>query len=230
MKTLSTPLAPRSGERAVAPRSGIEAGEGRTFIRPSATFSPADAGAKGCVAFLLLLLLSGCSFFSRSKVAYYSLDAVPGTQSTVRGTRAGIGTVTLPAGFDRREIVVRQTNDQLDVRSSDLWSTTLGDLVMHTLAFDLATRLPEGMMVLPGEAKPATPFRTVDVSFQDFAAGPGNSVVVDAHWILHDPGRADVAHHDRIAIDIPSTGSADVASGTSRALAALADRIAAALL
>ncbi len=40
------PLAPRSGERAVAPRSGLDAGEGLPRIRPSATFSPADAGAK----------------------------------------------------------------------------------------------------------------------------------------------------------------------------------------
>ena len=201
--------------------------KGRPLIRPSATFSPAAAGAKGLIA--LLVLLTGCSFFSRSKVAYYSLDVVPGTAAAARGARVGLGTIELPPGFDRREIVVRQANGQLEVRESQLWSTTLGDLVLHTLAFDLAGRLPEGMLVLPGEAKPATPIRTVDVAFETLAAGPDRNVVLDAHWVLHDPGRADAAHHEHIAIDIPTTGSADVASGTSRALAALSDRIAAAL-
>ena len=180
-------------------------------------------------ALLLIALLSGCSFFSRSKVAYYSVDVVPGTQSSVRGTRVGLGTIELPPGLDRREIVVRQASQKLDVRQSDLWSATLGELVMHALAFDLASRLPEGTMVLPGESKPAAAIRTIDVAFEELAAGPGNSVVLDAHWVLHDPGRADVSHHEHIAIDVPTTGSVDVANGVSRALAALADRIAAQL-
>ena len=180
-------------------------------------------------ALLLIALLSGCSFFSRSKPPqYFSLDVVPGTAVAARATRVGIGTVELPPGFDRREIVVRQANQQLEVRESQLWSATLGQLVMHTLAFDVASRLPQGMMVLPGEARPPA-IRTIDVAFENLAAGPGNSVTLDAHWVLHDPGRADVSHLEHIAIDVPSTGGADVASGMSRALAALADRISAQL-
>jgi hypothetical protein len=42
-------------------------------------------------------------------------------------------------------------------------------------------------------------------------------------------GQPDMTHHERISIDIASLDSANIASGTSQALAALADRRAAAL-
>jgi len=179
---------------------------------------------------VLVLLFAGCSFFSKSKSQFYSIDVVLGTPAASRGARLGIGTIELPPGLDRREIVVRQANQQLEIRESQLWSATLGELTLHAIAFDLASRMPEGMMVLPGEARPATPIRTIDVAFEELAAGPDNNVTLDAQWVLHDPGRADAVHHEHIAIPIPSTGSADVAAGISRALAALADRIAPALV
>ena len=177
---------------------------------------------------LAVVLLFGCSFFSRSKPQFYSLEPMPGTVVAASGVRAGIGSVELPPGFDRREIVVRQRNHKLEVRESQMWSATLGKLVLHTLAVDLSRRLPEGMSVLPGEAKPAV-IRTIDVAFEELGAGPDHTAVLDAHWVIHEPGRADVVHHDRFEVPLASLDSAEVASGTSRALATLADRIAAGL-
>jgi uncharacterized lipoprotein YmbA len=104
--------------------------------------------------FIALLLLTGCSFFSRTKNDIYSLDRIPGTPSASRGTPIGIESVELPPGFDRREIVVRKADHQLEVRSNQLWSAGLQTAVLHTLAFDLASRLPEGMVILPGQVKP----------------------------------------------------------------------------
>jgi uncharacterized lipoprotein YmbA len=74
----------------------------------------------------------------------------------VSGTPIAIDSVELPPGFDRKEVVVRKAGNQLDVRQTQQWSATLGQLVMHTLAFDVADRLPAGMVILPGAAKPAT--------------------------------------------------------------------------
>jgi hypothetical protein len=98
----------------------------------------------------------------------------------------------------------------------------LQPLVLHALAFDLAGRLPEGMVVLPGESRPAGAPRGIDVVFEDLSAGPENRVTLDARWTL-----AGVSHHEQIAIDIPSLDSGAVATGMSQALAALADRLAA---
>jgi len=174
------------------------------------------------------LLLSGCSFFGKSKSNFFTLDRIPPAArvAAARGVPVGIDTVELPPGADRGEVAVKQANEKLDVRSSDQWTASLAPMVLHTLTSDLADRLPEGMVVFPGEAKPLN-MRTIDVAFEEFAAGPDNRVIADVHWVLHEKGHADVTHHEQIAIDVPSLDSANVAAGMSRAVAALADRIAA---
>src|SRR6185503_17842991 len=96
---------------------------------------------------LLTVLMVGCSFFSRSKNTIYSLERIPPAApvATVRGLPVGIDSVELPPGFDRREVVVRKADQQLDVRSTQQWSASLQEMVLHTLAFDLANRVTEGM-------------------------------------------------------------------------------------
>ena len=175
---------------------------------------------RGAVCAALALLFAGCSFFSRTKNNIYSLDRIaPGAPLTKRGTPIAIDSIELPPGLDRREIVVRKPDHQMEVRSNELWPAPLQTLVLHTLAFDLASRLPEGMVILPGETQPATS-RSVDVVFEELAAGPDRNVVLDARWIL-----GGVSHHERIVIDIPSLDSAQIATGMSQALATLADRM-----
>lgn len=173
----------------------------------------------------LLLLAGGCSFFSKSTSKTYSLDPIaPAAPLAKSGTAVSIDTIELPPGLDRREIVVRKANQQLEIRANELWPANLQPLVLHTLAFDLASRLPEGMVVLPGQSRPAKAPRGIDVAFEELSAGPDNHVTLDARWTL-----AGTPHHEHIAIDIPSLDSGAVATGTSQAIAALADRIAAAM-
>ena len=170
-------------------------------------------------ALMAALLCAGCSFFSKSKPKLYSIETVPGTVAAVRGTPIAIGSLELPPDLDRREVAVRKADQQLDVRPSELWSATLQSLVLHALAFDLASRLPEGMIVLPGAAQTGTP-RAIDVIIEDFAAGPEQRVMLDARWIM-----AGATHHEQISVDITSLDSAQIATGMSRALATLSDRI-----
>jgi Tol biopolymer transport system component/uncharacterized lipoprotein YmbA len=195
----------------------------RRILRSFAVCAAQDDGLRR-VAILALLLLTGCSFFSKSKSRIFSLDVIPpaGAVAAARGVPVGIDSLELPPGFDRKEIVVRKANQQLDVRGTDQWSATLSDLVLHTLAFDLARRLPEGSVILPGEAKPAA-MRGISVAIENIAAGPDPRVHLDAHWML----RGGATRREELAVDIPSLDSANVATGTSQALAALADRIAA---
>ena len=169
---------------------------------------------------VVVLLLAGCSFFSKTKSQIYSLERIPGAAVALTGTPVAIDNIELPPGFDRKDIVVRKAGDQLDVRGTQQWGATLSEEVLHTLAFDLAARLPAGMVILPGSVKPAA-VRTIDVAFEEIAAGPEARVVVDARW--------GGARHERIEVPIPSLDSAEVAKGTSQALATLADRIAAGL-
>lgn len=168
---------------------------------------------------LALVLLAGCSFFSKTKNNIYTIDRVPGQVVTARGTPIAINSIELPAGFDRKEVVVRKANNQLDVRGTQQWPATLSDVVLHTLAFDLADRLPAGMMILPGATKPAA-VHGMDVVFEDFSAGPDAKVTLDVRM-----GTA----RDHIEVPVTSLNSADVATGMSQALAQLADHIVAGL-
>jgi uncharacterized lipoprotein YmbA len=174
----------------------------------------------------LLLLAAGCGFFSRTKSKYYSLDRIKptGAVANVSGPPIAIDVLELPPGVDRREMVVRKADQQLDVRKSELWSASLEDSVLHTLAFDLADRLPEGMVILPGQAKPLGPTRSTSVVIEELSAGPENTVTLDARWITNE-----TSHHERITIDIDALDGANIASGVSRAIATLADRMVAQL-
>jgi uncharacterized lipoprotein YmbA len=169
----------------------------------------------------LTILLAGCGFFSRSKSRFFSLDTIPGAAASVRGVPVAIDAVELPPGADRRDIVVRKADHQLDVRSTDQWRASLEPMLTHTLAFDLASRLPDGMVILPGQIKPAAA-RSISLVVEDIGAGPENAVTLNARWVIDN-----VTHREQIRIDIPSLDSAAIADGMSRASAALADRMAA---
>ena len=179
---------------------------------------------------LALVLLAGCGFFSRTKNTYYSLDTIPpATVATVAGTPIGVDGIELPPGIDRREIVVRGANQNLEVRGNQIWAGQLEEMVIHTLAFNLANRLPQGMVILPGQAKPTGAMRSIFVVLEEFAPGPEPVVTLDARWVMSTPGRADVTGREQITVNTSSLESAQIASAMSQALAQLADRIVAKL-
>jgi uncharacterized lipoprotein YmbA len=175
---------------------------------------------------LMLLLLAGCGFFSKTKSSFYSFERIPPAApvAAARGGPVAIDSIELPPGFDRKDVVVRKADHQLEIRGTEQWSASLEPMVLHTLSFNLASRLPDGMVILPGQLRPASEVRSISVAFGEFAAGPESNVVLDARWTINN-----VPHQERITMTIPTLGSADIADGFSRALAALADRIAAQL-
>jgi uncharacterized lipoprotein YmbA len=172
-------------------------------------------------ALLLALLLAGCGLFKRVPNQFYALDPLPSEAGRAARTGAPIGldTIELPPGIERRGIVLRGPDNKLEVRGTHQWASPLEEMVLHTLAFDLANRLPEGMIVLPGQPRP-TGARSLAVTFEDLAPGPDGVFVLDARWTL-----GDVTHHERITVPLASSESPAVVAGMSRALAMLADRI-----
>lgn len=174
---------------------------------------------------LLAPLLTGCGLMKRTPNTFYALDTIPGAaaRTTLSGTPIGIDGIELPPGLDRREVTTRAADNKLDVRGQHQWASPLEDMVMHTLSFDLASRLPEGMVVLPGQAKPGA-MRSLYVTFEDLAPGPDNVFVLDARWTM-----GEMTKHERITVPVASNDSAAVVAAMSQALGQLADRITAAL-
>jgi uncharacterized protein len=179
---------------------------------------------------LLCVLASGCGFFSRAKSHFYSLEPMspPAALASIGGTPLGIDGIELPPGIDRREIVSRGANHEFNVKGTHQWASPLEEMVIHTLAFDLAGRLPEGMVILPGQAKPSA-MRALYVTFEDLAAGPDGTFVLDARWVVTAPGTPELAGRDRVTIAAGGTEPEQVVSAMSNALAQLADRIVAKL-
>ncbi|HVE71800.1 MAG TPA: PqiC family protein [Thermoanaerobaculia bacterium] len=173
---------------------------------------------------VVCLLAAGCGFMKRTPNTFYTLDTIPGTaRAAISGTPIGIDGVELPPGLDRREVTARAADNKLDVRGHHQWASPLEDMVNHTLSFDLASRLPEGMVILPGTAKPGA-MRSLYVTFEDLAPGPDNVFVLDARWTM-----GDLTRHERVTVPLSSADSAAVVAAMSQALAQLSDRIAAAL-
>jgi uncharacterized lipoprotein YmbA len=182
------------------------------------------------------LLVAGCSFFSRPKNTFYSLETLPAASATgtapaspaaapaagaPRGVPIGIDTLELPPGLDRRGIVVRGADHKVEVRGTNQWTSDLQEMVLHTLAFDLADRLPEGRVVLPGQPKPNA-MRSVSIVLGDLAPGPDKVFVLDARWTMDT-----VTHHERITLPLQTLDSPAIVTAMSQAIATLADRIAA---
>ncbi len=180
---------------------------------------------------LLAILVAGCGLLKRPPNQFYSLDTIPpaGAVTSLPGAPLGLDGVELPPGLDRRGIVVRGTDHKLEVRGTHQWAAPLEEMVIHTLAFDVANRLPDGMVVLPGQAKPAGPMRSVYVVLEELAPGPGNEFVLDARWTLKEAGGASLTRHERIAIPMTAMDSPSIVAAMSQALATLADRIVAQL-
>jgi uncharacterized lipoprotein YmbA len=196
---------------------------------------------RSAVAALVALVLSGsgltaCGLMKRPQIRTFTLTPMP-PASAVQTTAApgvvplGFSVAELPPGLDRQDVVVRAGEHRLDVRGTDLWSARLGPLVLHTLAVDLSERLPRGGVVLPGQTVPAGGVRSLDLAFAELAAGPEPQVVLDVRWSLAAGGAGAPAltGEERVVEPIDSLDSASVAAGLSRALAALADRLAARL-
>jgi uncharacterized lipoprotein YmbA len=180
---------------------------------------------------MMVLLFPGCGFFSRPKNQFYSLDTIPvqaPARAIVGGVPVGLDGIELPPGFDRRGIVLRGPDHKFEVRGTHQWASSLEEMVIHTLAFDLASRLPEGMVILPGHAKPAA-MRSLFVTFEDLAPGPDNVFVLDARWSITETGAQELTKHERITIPLTSMESPAIAAAMSQALAALAERIVAAM-
>jgi uncharacterized lipoprotein YmbA len=186
-------------------------------------------------ALLMSAFISGCGFCTRPTIRYYSLEPIaPLTAvgvTAVAGLPIAVDGVELPPGLDRQGIVVREANHRLEMRGTELWAAPLERMVLHTIAYNLARRLPEGMVILPGQAQPPGGRRSLFVLFERLVAGPEEMMVLEAQWVLRGrtPAAADQVRHETITVPLQSLDSEQIAAAMSAALATLTDRIVATL-
>lgn len=176
-------------------------------------------------------MLAGCS---SAPSHYYVLSAQ--TQATRpmpegrTGTTVAVGEVKLPGALDRPQIARRLGPNQLEYSENERWAGPLDDMVRRVLAADLRARLGPGYVLVDNNsASPATLSIAIDIT--RFDADKAGKVTLEFRWEKLGRNGAVIGVPGGATITEPGQGSdaAAVAAAMSRAVAALADRIAAGL-
>jgi len=138
-----------------------------------------------------------------------------------------IDTLSVPAGWDRIEILRPSTAGTLLISDFDHWAAPLAQMARQTLSADLDRRLPSGSVIYPRLPKPSGTLG-VNVDILDFDVD-ASQATMRASWVIVPSADAQGAR--RSAVSLRSAMSLDdpaaVAGAWTDLIGQLADRIAA---
>jgi uncharacterized lipoprotein YmbA len=178
----------------------------------------------------LVFLLAGCGSSPPSKFYVLTADPVPPRAGAAAANTVALGRVTLPGALDRPQIARRRGVNEIVFSEEERWAGPLDDMLRRVLADDLAARLPAGVMLVESSAKPP-PGATIALDVSRFDADESGAVTLAARWEAIGRNGAALGAPRESTIVEPGSGkdAASVVAAMSRAVAALAARIAAGL-
>lgn len=188
----------------------------------------------GLAVFGAALALAACASPASH---FYTLGAGSGpTGSDAAGT-AGIAAakpallfelppIDVPSQVARNQFVVEAGNSRVDVLEQERWASPPGDEIRRALSGDLAARL--GTFDVYGAPYPAgVPVYRVTVNVRRFESWPGERAVLGAVWSVRAVGSQSVLTCRTVASVPVSAGYPALVEGHRRAVAQMADQIAA---
>ncbi|GLU30732.1 PqiC family protein [Trinickia caryophylli] len=136
--------------------------------------------------------------------------------------------VDVPSQVARNQLVVEAGGSRVDVLEQERWASLPGDEIRRALSGDLAARL--GTFDVYGAPYPAgVPVYRVTANVRRFESWPGERAVLDAVWSVRAVSSQSVLTCRTLA-DVPvGAGYAALVEGHRRAVAQMADQIAAVL-
>lgn len=166
--------------------------------------------------------LAGCT--TNPPMTYLVLSPTVGAVYTATGPGVAVGRVAMPPALDRSFLMTGLGENVLNINYNAQWAAPLEGMAQTVLARDLATRLPEHRVLMPGDTIPSN-VSVVLVNVTTFLPYPDH-VVLEADWSAVDAtGKAGGG--GRVVIRTPSSASAQAQAGAmSQALGQLADKIA----
>lgn len=189
-----------------------------------------------CLSLLAMMFISACA--STPAEHFYSLDTNQVVVAKGVGTQVTetapfsllINRVTVPESVDRPQLVLRGDQSQLRIDEQHRWSESLRQAIPRIVASDLRQRFSTARVAVSGDSvsnSSPTYFLAMDVVRFDSRLGDG--VRLGVHWQLRN---ATTTLRDTVT-DISETagtgGYEAVVAAHRRALATLADTIAAAI-
>ena len=136
--------------------------------------------------------------------------------------------VDTPAQVSRNQLVVQAGDARVDVLEQERWASAPADEIRRALSGDLATRL--GSFDVYGAPYPAgVPVYRITVNVRRFESWPGSRAVLDAVWSVRAVRTQAVLTCRTVASEPVETGYPALVDGHRRAVAQMADDIAAAV-
>lgn len=166
--------------------------------------------------------LAGCT--ANAPMTYLVLSPTAGPVYPAAGTSLAVGRVAIPPVLDRSFLMTGRGENVLDINYNAQWAAPLEGMAQTILARDLAERLPDRKVLMPGDDVPASA-DIVSVNVITFLPYPDH-VVLEADWSMAD-ATGKVVQGGRVTITVPSSSLVEAqAQAMSQALGLLADKIA----
>jgi uncharacterized lipoprotein YmbA len=137
-----------------------------------------------------------------------------------------LGPVTLAPELDRPELVTRSSPNRVHVADFERWAAPLADQVRRVLSDDLAARLPPGQIIDTAEPAGGEPRRTLSIAIDEFYGDDACAVSLRAGWSLSGPNAGSLHGTEQLHIPGSAPCGDQLPAAMSRALAALAERLA----
>ena len=173
------------------------------------------------------LTLAACG--SSPPTHFFALTAVApvGRPPDAPAFPVQVAAVHIPAMLDREAMVRRTGPTALSISDQDRWGAPLDDMARNVLAQDLAERMPEGSVILPGAPLPSSTALLV-VNIASFTQDADRRVTLDGSWaLMHGrPAKTILDRDVSLECKTDSDDAAAQAAAMSQLLAKLADHIA----
>jgi uncharacterized lipoprotein YmbA len=183
-------------------------------------------------AYCVLIALVGCASGVSPRTSYYTLSAetMPATTPADSATtRISVGRAAIPEMMDRPQIVVRSASNRVEISDFHRWGEPLREAIPRVVAENLAQKLGPRYTVVAGGMRGAAPEVRINLDVQKLEAALGGGVTLDVLWGVRSAGGAGRDGRSVIEDRASESGYASVAAAYSRALARVAQDIAAAV-
>ena len=181
----------------------------------------------------LITVFSGCRSLTPA-VTYYIINPITaGSASPAEADgkptmTVGIRPIELPGYINRRQMVMRTGQNQLEVSSYHRWADYPDRMVQRVLAENLQLLMTDARIYGAPWPVGLKPDVVVDFSFLELIGTTDKKMLLSAVWTITDKGDQSAVQSHRTAFPatIPGTGFDDLAAAHSRALEALCREVA----
>jgi uncharacterized lipoprotein YmbA len=187
-----------------------------------------DRSAMLLLVAMLVAPLAGCGTTPPS--SFYTLDAAAtDADGPPVGSAVLVGPISIPGAVDRPEFVVQVAPNRVEIDEFHRWAAPLGDAIAGAVAGDLAVLLGTPHVATAPIANFRPAYRvTIDV--QRFESARGEAALLEAVWVVRATAGGTSSSGRTVAREaVQGDGYEALAAAHSRAIARLAEEVAAAI-